>query len=112
MVNRRNALAARIRESLTTQRSFREVRMFGGLAFMVNERMILSVMGDGSLLIRAAPERADELLTADGARPADMGTGRNMGKGWIAIDDAAVATQEDLEFWVGVTLEYAGRERG
>lgn len=47
--------------------------MFGGLSFMVNEKMVVSVRGDGDLLVRTDPEQADELLTVKGARPAEMG---------------------------------------
>ncbi len=83
--------------------------MFGGLAFMVNEAMVVCVMRDGDLLVRADPERADDLLTAGGARPAEMGAGRAMGKGWIAVGEEAVATSEGLDSWLGVALEYNDR---
>jgi len=55
--------------------------MFGGLSFMVNQRMVVSVRSDGDLLVRADPEQADELLTVEGAPPAEMGAGRTMGNG-------------------------------
>lgn len=99
-------LADRIREALAPQPLVREVKMFGGLSFMVNERMAVGVMKDGALLVRADPERADELLAAKGAQPAEMGAGRPMSKGWIAVDEEAIATQDDLGFWIGVALEY------
>lgn len=105
-------LADRIREALATQLSVREVKMFGGLSFMVNERMVVSVMSDGALLVRADPERADELLTAKGAQPAEMGAGRPMNKGWISVGEEAIATQEDFDFWIGAALEYNGMEAG
>ena len=100
-------LANRVRESLSAGRSsVREVKMFGGLAFMVNEAMVVCVMSDGDLLVRADPERADDLLTARGARPAEMGAGRAMGKGWITVGEEAVATHEGLDSWLRVGLEY------
>lgn len=105
-------LADRIREALAAQLSVREVKMFGGLSFMVNEKMAVSVMNDGALLVRADPERADELLTTKGAQPAEMGAGRPMNKGWIAVREEAIATQEDFDFWIGVALEYNGMEAG
>lgn len=80
--------------------------MFGGLAFMVDDAMVVCVMSDGDLLVRADPQRADDLLTARGARPAEMGGGRAMGKGWIAVGEDAVATDEGLDSWLGVALEY------
>lgn len=99
-------LAERIRQALATQPSVREVNMFGGLSFMVNEKMVVNATGDGSLLVRADPRRADELLATEGAQQAEMGAGRSMGKGWIAVDGQAVTADDDLDFWIGVALEY------
>lgn len=103
-----NELADRIRAALATQLAVREVKMFGGLSFMVNERLAVGVMSDGALLVRADPERVDELLTAEGARTAEMGVGRPM-EGWIAVDTDAIGSQEDLDFWISAALEYNGR---
>ncbi len=111
-VARHRDLADRVREALAAQPSVREVKMFGGLSFMVNDRLVVSLMPDGALLVRADPERDDELLTAAGARPAEMGAGRVMGKGWIAVGEEAVADRGDFDFWIGVALEYNSRERG
>lgn len=110
-------LADRIREALANKASVREVKMFGGLSFMVNESMVVSVRSDGDLLVRADPERAGELLRAKGARPAEMGVGRAMGNGWISVAEEAIATEEGFDFWIGVALEYnetetAARGRG
>lgn len=99
-------LAGRIREALADQTSVREVKMFGGLSFMVNESMAVCAMSDGDLLVRADPARSGELLTINGARPAEMGAGRAMGKGWVAVDNDAIASADDLDFWIGVALEY------
>lgn len=99
-------LVNRIRGVLAAKPSVREVKMFGGLSFMVNERMVVSVRSDGDLLVRADPERADELLAVKGAQPAEMGAGRAMGNGWISVAEEAVAANETLDFWIGVALEY------
>lgn len=103
-------LADRVRATLATPLPVREVKMFGGLSFMVNERMVVSVMRDGDLLVRADPERAAELLATEGVQPAEMGAGRPMKGGWIAVGAEAIATQEDLDFWISVALEYNGME--
>ena len=68
-------LADRVRQALAGRAPVREVRMFGGLAFMVDERMVVCVRSDRDLLVRADPERADELLALPGARSAEMGAG-------------------------------------
>lgn len=99
-------LLDRVRDALAAKPSGREVKMFGGLSFMVNEKMVVSVRGEGDLLVRSDPERADELLTVKGTRAAEMGAGRPMSKGWISVGEEAIATDEDLDFWIGVALEY------
>ena len=45
-------------------------------------------------------------MTRDGARPAEMGAGRAMGAGWIDVAEQAIATDEQLSFWIEVALEY------
>lgn len=99
-------LAERIRDTLADEPSLREVRMFGGVSFMVNEAMVATARGDGDLLVRVDPQRYDELLAASGARPAQMGSGRTMGRGWIDVAHEAIATEQDLGFWIGAALEY------
>jgi TfoX/Sxy family transcriptional regulator of competence genes len=98
--------ADRIRTALAGTSPVREVTMFGGLAFMVNDAMVACVRGDGGLLVRADPARADELLEREGARHAEMGSGRRMGEGWITVDDEVVATDDGLGFWLDVALEH------
>jgi len=105
-------LVDRVRDALAAKPSVREVKMFGGLSFMVNERMVVSVRGGGGLLVRADPARADELITAKGARPAEMGAGRGMSRGWIAVDEEVIAAEETFGFWIGVALEYNDKAIG
>lgn len=80
--------------------------MFGGLSFMVADSMVVSVGSDGDLLVRAEPERTEELLAIAGARLAEMGAGRAMGDGWITVDRNAIAGRESLDFWLDVALEH------
>ena len=98
-------LVDRVRDSLAGQPAAREVTMFGGLAFLVSERMVVSVGRDGSLLVRVDPERSVELLATHGARPAEMGSGRAMGDSWISVAAHAVEAEQDLTFWLGVALD-------
>ena len=102
-------LADRVRQALAERTSLREVRMFGGLAFMVDERMVVCVRSDRDLLVRADPERADELLARPGARPAEMGAGRPMGRGWTSVSQDALTTDADLRSWLDVALDFHGR---
>jgi len=73
MTAERGALADRIRAALPHDHPVREVSMFGGLSFMVDDSMVVAAGRDGDLLVRIDPARNDELLTVPGARPAAMG---------------------------------------
>ncbi len=88
-------LADRIREALAANPSVREVPMFGGLSFLVNESMVVSASSSGGLLVRADPERAGELLATTGAQPAEMGAGRAMGNSWISVAGQTIASDRD-----------------
>ena len=107
-------LIERIRALLADQPSTREVAMFGGRSFMVNEKMVVSALKGGDLLVRVAAARHDELTAQPGAEQAEMGTERSMGPGWISVSAASLATEEGLSFWLGVALDYnraaAGRQ--
>ncbi|MGV8847657.1 GyrI-like domain-containing protein, partial [Tessaracoccus sp.] len=99
-------LASRLRATLGPNRAIREVRMFGGLCFMVDDKMAVCAMKGGDLLARTDPQRSAELLALDGARQAEMGHGRSMGKSWITVAADAVAAEEGLRFWVDAALAH------
>lgn len=107
-------LIERLRGLLADEPSTREVSMFGGRSFMVNDKLVASALRNGDLLVRVAPERDRELAGMPGATSAEMGAGRTMGPGWLAVSAAAIAGGEQLSFWLGAALEYnratAGRE--
>jgi TfoX/Sxy family transcriptional regulator of competence genes len=108
----REALADRIRAVLPDDRSVREVSMFGGLSFMVDDSMVVAAGRNGDLLVRIDPARNDDLLSVPGAEPAVMGAGRRpMGPGWITVTHEGLATETQLAFWTHVGLEHlAARE--
>lgn len=103
-------LADRVRHALSDRDHVREVKMFGGLALMVDDRMVVCVSGGGSdLLVRVAPERDAELVSRPGAHRAEMGKGRSMGEGWITVDRDALGTDADLRHWIDVSLDFHAR---
>lgn len=79
--------------------------MFGGRSIMINEKMILSASKDGGLLVRVDADRHRELLERPGATQAEMGSGRDMGPGWIQVAAAAIDGDEALSGWIAVALE-------
>jgi TfoX/Sxy family transcriptional regulator of competence genes len=105
-------VAERIRTMLAAEPSIREVSMFGGLSFMVNDKMIVNVRRGGDLLVRVDPGRSSELVADHGARFAEMGTGRAMGPGWIDVPAELTATDNQLRFWLDVAMEFNDRIAG
>jgi TfoX/Sxy family transcriptional regulator of competence genes len=98
------ALAARIRRVLGGRRGLAEKRMFGGLAFLLNGNMCCGVHGD-ELILRLAPEHAEEALQEPRVRVFDM-TGRPM-KGWVLVSAGALETEAALSSWVDRGAEFA-----
>lgn len=108
MTVEQTALIERIRGLLAGEpqvRALREVSMFGGRSFMVNEKMVVSALKHGGLLVRVAAEEHDELLSRPGAVQAEMGAGRDMGPGWIEVSPEALAG-EGLAGWIRIALDY------
>ena len=99
-------LLARVRALIADEETVRVVSMFGGRAVMVDERMLVSVQKDGTLLARVDAERHGELLTRPGAAQAQMGAGRSMGPGWIQVAAPALAEDEGLEAWIAIAREH------
>lgn len=105
-----------VREYLAKLPDVREVKMFGGLAFMVDDRMVVCVSGGGgALLVRVSREQDEKLIERPGAHRAEMGKGRSMGEGWITVDRDSVSKKKDLDFWMREALEFhaagSGKEK-
>jgi len=94
-------LAEKIRAALAGTKNLVEKKMFGGIAFMVNDKMCLGVDKD-DLMLRCSPEMTDELLKRKGVRPFDL-TGKPM-KGWLLINGEGMSAQKDFDFWVKTAI--------
>ena len=105
-VDRRDALARRVRGRLAGYDDVREVKMFGGLSFMVDDRLSVAAGPEGDLLVRVGAADYDRLLER-GAVPALMRNGRQMGRGWIAVPSARIAEDTELADWVDVGVRAA-----
>ena len=80
-----------------------EKKMFGGLCFMVNDKMCIGVEQE-RLMVRLDPARYDEVMEKEGCRPMDF-TGRIM-KGYVFVDIDALDTKKKLEYWIILALEF------
>jgi len=98
-------LADRIRAALQNQDGVTEMRMFGGLAFLVNGHMAVSASGQGGLLLRVDPAETDSVVREDGVSRFEM-RGREM-DGWVRVDPSATASEQELTRWVQIGVDYA-----
>jgi TfoX/Sxy family transcriptional regulator of competence genes len=97
-------LADRVRELIAAaEKDVEEKRMFSGLSFMVNNKMCVSV-GKDRIMVRLDPAIFEEALEKDGARPM-IHSGKVM-KGFVFINEEAVATKKKLEYWVNLALDF------
>lgn len=97
-------LADRTREIISrTHKNVEEKKMFGGLCFMVNDKMCVGVEQE-RLMVRLDPERSEEALEKEGAAPMDF-TGKVM-KGFVFVDIDSVKTIKKLEYWISLALDY------
>lgn len=102
-------LADRTREIISaTHKNVEEKRMFGGLCFMVNDKMCVGVEKE-RLMVRLDPEKQDEVMEKEGCMPMDF-TGKVM-KGFVFVDVAALGTKKKLEYWVKLALEFNKKAR-
>jgi TfoX/Sxy family transcriptional regulator of competence genes len=98
-------LADRIREILAGEAGVTEQRMFGGLAFLIHGNMAVAASGQGGVLVRVDPAKADKLLATTVARSMEM-RGRTM-RGWLRVDETGVRTKRQLVAWVNRGITYA-----
>lgn len=99
------ALADRVRDVLAPTADVTEVRMFGGLAFLVRGHMVCGVTHD-DLMLRLGPEGASAALARPHVRPMDF-TGRPMSS-MVYVGPAGV-TGAALQEWVEAAAAFADR---
>jgi TfoX/Sxy family transcriptional regulator of competence genes len=97
-------LAERVREIISrTHKNTEEKKMFGGLCFMVNDKMCVGVEQE-RLMVRLDPGKYEDALEKAGCKPMEF-TGKPM-KGYVFVDIDELNTKKKLEYWLGLALEY------
>lgn len=87
-------LITRVREALAGVPKVKEKRMFGSIAFMVNDKMCISA-GHDRLMCRIDPATHDEAIRQKGVTTVLMG-GREY-KGYVHVSGKVVRTAGDLQ---------------
>lgn len=97
-------LADRVREIIAeTHKNIVEKKMFGGLCFMVNDKMCVGVEQE-RLMLRIDPGKYEDTIEKDGCSPMDF-TGKAM-KGYVYVDKDVLRTKKQLQYWIALALEY------
>lgn len=97
-------LLGRVRDRLATRPDVSEVRMMGGLVFMVDGHMCCGVK-DGRLMVRLGDEGAREALTEPHTRPLTMG--ERTAKAYVLVDGPGLSEDGDLHAWVDRALRFS-----
>jgi TfoX/Sxy family transcriptional regulator of competence genes len=100
-------LAATIRTVLAGDKNLRatdlrEIKMFGGIGFMLNGNLLAGASKRG-LLLRVGKDRQDEALARPGARPMVM-RGRTM-EGYVYIDPPAL-NDRSVRSWLPLAVAF------
>lgn len=82
--------------------------MFGGIAFMVRGKLCVTV-GREQIMCRIDPAIHDAALERKGCRTMVM-KGRQY-RGYVRVDAGAVQTKRELEYWIGLALDYNNKAR-
>ena len=99
-----NYLVERIAQQLDAKKvNYYEKKMFGGICFMVDDKMCIGVLKE-DLMVRMDPEEIAAVAEEEGVRPIDF-TGRPM-KGYLFIAPEGVDMDADLEKWVDRCLAF------
>ncbi|MCL7753595.1 TfoX/Sxy family protein [Polaribacter sp. Z022] len=78
-------------------------KMFGGLVFMVDDKMCVGVMKD-QIMARINPDIYDESLRKEGCTSMDF-TKKTM-KGFVYLNDEAIDLDENLYYWLQLALDF------
>src|SRR5258708_7546129 len=95
-------IAASVRAALADAGAVREVKMFGGIGFMLDGNLVAAASKRG-LLLRVGKDRQADALTRPGSRPMVM-KGRTM-DGYIYVDPPAL-TNRAVRAWIKLAIAF------
>ena len=96
-------LADRIRVGLSHLPKVEEKKMFGGLAFMVDNKMCITAGAD-RIMCRIDPAIHDDVINRKGCSTVIM-RGREC-KGYVHVNEESIKNKKDLDYWMELALDY------
>lgn len=97
-------LAERITALLKPNKGLVIKKIFGGICYMLKEKMIAGIVED-KLMIRCLPDEYDSLLKKPHAGEMTF-TGKPM-KGFLYVAPEGITTDKQLQNWLNVGIEFA-----
>jgi len=82
---------------------FFEKKMFGGLCFLVDNKMCAGIIKD-ELMARIGEQKYSQALTKKCCKEMTF-TGRPM-KGYVYLDEDSLDLDTDLEYWLQLALDF------
>lgn len=101
-------LSERVRAALQRLPRVAERKMFGGITFMVNGKMSISV-GHGRLMCRIDPALHEAAVARSGVEAVRM-KGR-IYRGFVHVRGDAVKSKRALDYWVRLCLDFNKRAK-
>jgi TfoX/Sxy family transcriptional regulator of competence genes len=95
--------ANRIREALIEVTNVTEKPMFGGLCFMVDDKLCIYIR-NANLLCRVGPDEFEKAVEMNGVTEMKMGQ-RTM-KGYVYVDEEVIRNNSDFNHWINTSLAY------
>lgn len=96
-------LLKKLRETFKSISNVEEKKMFSGIAFMVNDKLCVTV-GKDRIMCRINPDLHNKLIQNPGCTTVIM-KGREY-KGYIWISESALTTKKEISYWVKLALNF------
>jgi len=97
-------LAQRIASVLDEEKTvYAEKKMFGGVAFMISDKMCVGV-SKNQMMLRTLDEEYEHVLQLPFVQPMEF-TGRRM-NGFVFIQPDGLKTKQQIKKWVSYGLEF------
>jgi len=102
-------LTARIRSFVALDPRITEKKMFGGIAFLLDGKILVSSRRTGTLLVQCGAESAAEVTKEPGVSPMIM-KGKPAAN-FIDVDNDRLETDDDLKRWIDIAERFVSAKR-
>ncbi len=96
-------LADKIREAIAEIENVTEKFMFGGVCFMLNNKMCVGVVKE-EIMCRINPDIYEEALHKNGCREMVF-TGKPM-KGYVFVSEEGLKSKKEFDYWINLCVEF------